>query len=154
MNKGITISSSNEFDFKSNYLTISCNSTNKTLNPSLNKNNSEEKNYVDKTNINRKNSNIPTYNGAIDLSNILTLDYEVVVNNLSTILSKNKISFVKTQNFKFRCSKTGTSFDIEVYQMEHSSLTYLKFKKTQGDFFNFSKLSIALVEQIKSFNNE
>ena len=154
LSKSITKTSSIEVDLKNNFKTFNCVQGNKKPD-FLNKNFTEEKCTKDLKLqfFNNNICNIPIYDGIVDINSIVDIYHEIIFDNLEIILKKNKISFIQTQKFKFRCSKTGITFDIEFFILENSFLTYLKFKKTQGEFINFVKLSSIILEQIKSLKN-
>jgi len=94
------------------------------------------------------NYNITIYDGIIDLNCLSSHCANKILETSLTFLKKNKIYYAQTQRYKLRCSKNGITFDIEICLYE--SFSYIKFKKTQGDFSNYLSMTSQLLREIKS----
>jgi 5'-AMP-activated protein kinase, catalytic alpha subunit len=89
---------------------------------------------------------LKTYSGPVDLSCIINLDITKIVEKTIEILNKKKIVYVQTNPYKFRCSKNGLSYDIEIFKLEEMyEFYYLKFKISQGDDNYFRSLSSSIL---------
>ena len=92
--------------------------------------------------------NITIYDGIIDLNCLFSINADTVFLEIVSELKKNKIYYAQTQKYKLRCSKSGITFDIEI--CEYDDLTYVKFKKTQGDFYNYTVMTSLLVKHLRN----
>lgn len=91
---------------------------------------------------------LKNYSGPVDLSCIINIEISKIVERIIEILNKKKILYVQTNPYKFRCSKNGLSFDIEIYKLEDMyEFYYFKFKISQGDDNYFRNLSSSILSE-------
>ena len=89
------------------------------------------------------------YEGPIDIQCISkeNSSFDDSVKYLVTKLKKGEVSYIQTRQNKFRCTKNGVSFDIEIFRINTCNkgdiLYYYKMKSTQGcigSYRNFSHI--------------
>ena len=92
------------------------------------------------------------YEGPIDIECISTNNssFDDCVKFLISKLKKSEITFIQTRQNKFRCTKNGLSFDIEIYKintcLKGDILYYYKMKSTQGCIASYRTFSHLLFE--------
>lgn len=93
--------------------------------------------------------NIKYHNGPVDFSCcIINISYETIQKTIEALKSK-KIIYIQTSPYKFRCSKIGTSFDIEIFKLsEVENCLYYHFKQNQGDGQTFRSTSKQILEYL------
>jgi 5'-AMP-activated protein kinase catalytic alpha subunit len=85
---------------------------------------------------------IKVHQGPVDFKCIVTNFEGNIVQSTIAIIKNKKIIFIQTNPYKLRCSKTGLSFDIEIFKLEElPNSFYFKFRLSQGEIQNLRKLS-------------
>ena len=97
--------------------------------------------------------NLKTHYGPTDFSCIINnCEISRIIEKTNEVLVKRKIVFIQTTPYRFRCSKNGISFDIEIYKLEDLDLNcyYFKYRLKQGDNTSFRKLANLILNDINS----
>jgi hypothetical protein len=94
-----------------------------------------------------------SYKGSIDLSSILSANIYELYYSLIDIIKTNKLSYVQINPFKFKCSKHGYNFDIEILKLEINNTYFIKFKSRAGDITGYRRLTQILLNQLNIFLN-
>jgi serine/threonine protein kinase len=91
---------------------------------------------------------LKSFEGPIDLSCIYDYDIDYLLLRVVDVLHHKKVVYIKTNPYKFRCSKNGISFDIEVFKLDFIECYYIRLRYTQGDITRFRKYTQTLVNEL------
>jgi hypothetical protein len=81
------------------------------------------------------------YNGPVDIKCILiTHSIDLLIEKISNIIKKNKITQTIVNPYKIKCSKGGENFDIEILRLNSNSIK-LKNSNTSHNVFNYNNES-------------
>lgn len=91
----------------------------------------------------KDNERLKNYDGPVDINFISLLQPKELMSEYTKILNGKKITFVQTNPYKFRCTKNGLSFTVEIFKLEDfNNLFYTKFKLMQGEKEYFRKTTL------------
>jgi 5'-AMP-activated protein kinase catalytic alpha subunit len=89
----------------------------------------------------KRHEHLKIHSGPVDISSLVYSSLSVIIERINQVLNRKKIVFIRTNPYKFRCSKNGMSFDIEVFKLENfEEFFYLKFRIFQGEDSDFKKM--------------
>ena len=88
--------------------------------------------------------------GPIDIDSIhICDDANKLVEKIIEILNTKKIIFVQTNPYKFKCTKIGVSFEIQLYKLDEDEDYFtFKYRMFQGGSVNFRKLCQSITTEI------
>lgn len=90
------------------------------------------------------------YDGPLELENILFMKFVELVSKLVDILKFKRINYIQMGSNRFKCSKSGLSFDIEVLslldQTAEKGAFYLKSRLNSGQGHNYKALMRLILE--------
>jgi hypothetical protein len=93
-------------------------------------------------------NSMQVYDGFVDLSSLIVADIYVIYYRLVDTIRKNKLSYIQINPFKFKCTKHGYNFDIEILKLEISNSYFIKFKSRAGDILGYRKFAQKLLSQM------
>ena len=103
--------------------------------------------------IDKDSESLKIYNGPIDFNCVSNMTSWDLIDKIIDLLIRKKISYIQTNPYKFRCSKKGVSFDIEIFRLEdEENLKYIKFKLNHAvDYSTYRRLIYSLMSNFKLF---
>ena len=87
----------------------------------------------------------------IDLCCLKIENYDTIKQKINKVLKSKKINFNNVKNNKYRCSKLGNIFDIEVLKLENFLSLNNKFKDKINEKDDYSTLTSKRNKQSKKF---
>ncbi len=142
-----------ETDFKKTKLGIHCGNTYSSEKFNTLNNNPNKTNPVSKRVFTTEDKNM-TYlkftTGPIDIDSIyICEDANTLIEKIIEILNKKKIIFIQTNPYKFKCTKIGVSFEIQLYKLdEEEDYFTFKYRMFQGGSVNYRKLCQSITTEI------
>jgi serine/threonine protein kinase len=89
------------------------------------------------------------YDGFIDLSTIIVCDIHELYYRLINMILSNKLFYIQVNPLKFKCSKYGYNFDIEIHKLEIVNTYFMKFKSKAGDIIGYRRMIQNLFNDMK-----
>jgi serine/threonine protein kinase len=88
------------------------------------------------------------FEGPLDLACMFNANLDDLLGGIQNILIQRKVVYVKTNPYKFRCSRNGISFDIEAFSLDIAGLYYTRLKYTQGDITGFRRYTQTIIREL------
>jgi len=95
-------------------------------------------------------SHLNIHSGPIDLSTIIYSDnVNRLIEEMIEVLNRRKIRFIRTKPYKFKCSKNGISFELQLLKLDNIDDSYaFGYKMFKSDSVGFRRLCQDIIAEL------